>query len=213
MTLKERMLLESKVWVMEKLSLDENYFKQLSRLHTPNILWIGSTDSLVPVRELTNTEPGEILVYRNLGAQVREDDISLMTTIEYAVEVSGVDVIIHCGYSHCGAIRDVITGNDTRPRIKSWLEGLRELYENNISDFESLSQAEKEKKLCLMNVHQQIINLSKIDVIQHAWRRSDNPLLLGLYFELTDGSIREVFSMENNHKIKEVAAVTSSSIH
>jgi carbonic anhydrase len=212
MTTKERMLLESKVWVQEKLSLDQNYFEQLSHLHTPNILWIGSTDSLVPVRELTNTEPGEILVYRNMGGQVREDDISLLTTIEHAIEVSGIDYIIYCGYSHCGSIRDIIHDNDKQPRVKKWLEGLNEIYDNNQRDFEALAPIEKAKKLCEMNIRQQIINLSKIDTIQNAWERNDKPILLGLYFELTDGTLREVYSMENNHKKRVVAEVTSGEL-
>jgi carbonic anhydrase len=212
MTTKESMLLESKVWVQEKLSLDQNYFEQLSRLHTPNILWIDSTDSLVPVRELTNTEPGEILVYRNMGGQIREDDISLMTTIEHAIDGSGIDYIIYCGYSHCGSIRDVIHGTETLPRVKTWLEGLNELYDSNHREFENLTPIEKAKKLCEMNIRQQIINLSKVDTIQRAWEKSDNPILLGLYFELTDGSIREVFSLENNHKKKMAAVVTNGEL-
>src|SRR4030095_1433603 len=108
MTTKEKMLLESKAWTLEKLSLDKTYFDRLSGMHSPDILWIGSIDSLVPARELINAEPGDILVYRNMGAQVREDDISLMATIQDAVEVSNIKYIVVCGYSHCSGIQDVV---------------------------------------------------------------------------------------------------------
>ena len=87
-------------------------------------------DSLIPVRELTNTEPGEVLVYRNMASQVREDDISLMATIQDAVEVSKVEYIIICGYSHCCGIKRCVIRHDDRPHVKTWLADLRELYEN-----------------------------------------------------------------------------------
>ena len=48
MTSKEKMFLESKAWALEKLSLDKTYFERLAGMHSPDILWIGSIDSLVP---------------------------------------------------------------------------------------------------------------------------------------------------------------------
>ena len=207
MTIKEKMLLEAKAWVLEKLNLDKSYFERLSSMHTPNILWIGSSDSLVPVRELTNTEPGEILVYRNMASQVKSDDISLMATIEDAIEVSRVEYIIICGYSHCGGIRDVILGTDDRPAVKKWLVGLRQLYENNAEELQDLEFDQKEKRLCELNIKEQILNLSKLEMVQKAWEISNNPILLGWYFDLNDGSIKEIFSMEANHKLKQVASV------
>ena len=62
MTMKERILLESKAWTKEKLSLDAKYLQRLVESADPEILWIGSADSMIPGREVTNCEPGEILV-------------------------------------------------------------------------------------------------------------------------------------------------------
>jgi carbonic anhydrase len=207
MTIKEKMLLEGKAWVLEKLNLDKHYFGRLSGMHTPNILWIGSSDSLVPVRELTNTEPGEILVYQNMASQVRPDDISFMATLEDALEVSKVEYIIICGYSHCGGIRDVLLGADDRPHVKAWLAGLRELYERNADELDDLEFEKKEKRLCELNIKEQILNLSRLEVVQRAWERGNEPILLGWYFDLDNGSIKEIFSMESNYKLHQVASV------
>jgi carbonic anhydrase len=207
MTIKEKMLLESKAWALEKLNLDKGYFERLSSMHTPNILWIGSSDSLIPVRELTNTEPGEILVYRNMASQVRADDISFMATLEDAIEISRVEYIIICGYSHCGGIRDVILGTDDRLHVKKWMTGLQELYENNEEELQDLDFDKKEKRLCELNIKEQILNLSRLEMVQKAWEKSNSPILLGWYFDLTDGSIKEIFSMESNYKLKQVASL------
>lgn len=207
MTTKEKMFLESKAWALEKLSLDKNYFKRLSGSHKPDILWIGSIDSLVPIRELINAEPGTVLVYRNMGVQVRFDDLSLMATIQDAVEVSKVDYIVVCGYSHCSGIDDVILGSNDRPYVKRWLEELHTLYESNIEEFHELDFRQRTKLLCEMNIKEQIVNLSQLEVIQKSWERNDKPVLLGWYFDLDNGGLKEIFSMEANYTLTQVASV------
>ena len=207
MTSKEKMFLESKAWVLEKLSLDKNYFERLAGMHSPNILWIGSIDSLVPFRELINADPGDVLVYRNIGVQVREDDISLMATIQDAVEVSKVEYIVVCGYSHCSGIQDVVLGSDDRPFVKRWLADLHDLYNNRSEEFQDMDFEQRTKWLCELNIRAQIIKLSQLEVIQKAWEKGNYPILLGWYFDLNTGGLKEIFSMEANYKLKQVASV------
>jgi carbonic anhydrase len=207
MTQKEKMFLESKAWALEKLSLDKNYFKKLSGLHTPNILWIGSIESLLSIRELINAEPGEVLVYRNMGVQVRHDDLSLMATIQDAIEVSKVEYIIVCGYSHCSGIEDVILGSDDRPFVKRWLEELRALYERNQDDFDNMDFEQRTKLLCEMNIKEQILKLSQLEVIQKSWEKNNRPILLGWYLDLNNGGLKEIFAMESNYKLEQMASL------
>ncbi|MEJ7645795.1 MAG: carbonic anhydrase [Chryseolinea sp.] len=207
MTFKEKILLESKAWALEKQSFDNQYFKDLTRRPKTAMLWIDSTDNLVPVRELTNTDPGEILVHRNHGSQVRADDISLMASLEHAVEISGAQFIVVCGYSHCSGVRDVIQGNDSKPHLNKWLEQLHEMYEHNSGKMERLSSRQKEKLLCELNIQRQIINLSKLDIVQSAWESGKKLTLLGWYFDLSKGSIQEIFAMEARDLLMQVSPV------
>jgi carbonic anhydrase len=207
MTSKEKMFLESKAWALEKLSLDKSYFDRLSGMHSPDILWIGSIDSLVPVRELINADPGDVLVYRNMGVQVREDDLSLMATIQDAVEVSNIKYIVVCGYSHCSGIQDVVLGSEDRPYVKMWLSDLRAVYENRSEEFQDMDFEQRTKRLCELNIRAQIIRLSQLDVIEKAWEKGNYPILLGWYFDLNTGGLKEIFSMEASYKLKQVASV------
>ena len=207
MTIKERMLLESKAWLAEKLSLDKDYFEHLKRMPTPNILWIGSSDNLISIREVTNTEPGEIIVHRNIGAQVRNDDMSLMATLEHAIEVSEVQYIIVCGYSNCNGVKEVIQGVEERTYMHKWLDELFELYDHHASEFKPLSDVEKEKRLCEMSIKAQILKLSTLDIVQKGWERGSSPELLGWYLDETSGVIKEIFSMRPKQSLKQVARV------
>ena len=201
------MLLESKAWVAEKLSLDKDYFEHLKKMPTPNILWIGSSDNLISIREVTNTEPGEIIVHRNIGSQVRADDLSLMATLEHAIEVSEVQYIIVCGYSNCNGIKEVIQGIEARTYMHKWLDELFDLYDRHASELEKLSESEKEKRLCELSIKAQILKLSVIDIVQKAWEKGSSPVLLGWYLDETAGSIKEIFSMTPKQNLKQVASV------
>jgi carbonic anhydrase len=196
MTTRERILLESKAWVQEKLALDKGYFKRLSAMHNPELLWIGSSDSLVPVREITNTEPGEILVYRNVGNLVKENDLSLMALLQDALEVSKIKYIIVCGYSHCSSLREVIQGTE-KPLLREWLVDLRAIYELHHQELDPLPYEQKEQRLAELNIEQQIKNLSKLELIQNAWKQGVYPKLYGWYFDLNTGLFNEITKIDS----------------
>lgn len=57
----ERMLLDNEAWAEEKIESTPNFFKRLSHQQTPEVLWIGCSDSRVPSEIVVNAEPGEML--------------------------------------------------------------------------------------------------------------------------------------------------------
>ena len=211
MTQKEKIFLESKAWAMEKLSLDKTYFERLAGLHSPEILWLGSVDSLVPVRALINADPGEVMVYRNLGCQVRKDDLSLMATIQDAVEMSRVKYIVVCGYSHCSGIQDVISGNDQRRFVRQWLEELHVLYDSYSEELLDLDLEQRSRRLAELNIRAQVIKLSQLEIVRQAWDKSEGPALFGWYFDLDSGGLTEVFSMEPNSRLNQVTSLLQTS--
>jgi carbonic anhydrase len=206
MKTKERILLESKAWLVEKFSMDPNYLNSLQRSTKPNILWIGSSDNLISIREVANTEPGELIVHRNIAAQIRTDDINLMATLEDAIDV-GIEYIIVCGSSNCKGIRQVVQGMDEQIYMRKWLDDLIELYNENSGELEHLSQVEQEKRLCELSIKEQLMKLSELDIVQQAWERRSTPILLGWYFDLSTGIIKELFSMTARESLKQVASV------
>lgn len=204
LTLEEKILLESKAWKLEKCLLDKGYFHRLINMHDPAVLWIEAADTLLSVREITSSEPGQIQVYRNPGAQVREDDLSFMSVLEEALEASKIDLIVVCGYSHCAALRNVLEDRYEGAFTTSWLEKLRELKEDYWATLKGLSPELREKKLSELNVRQQIVNLSKLELIKNAWNKRKAPTLLGLYFDMNNGSLSDIYKMEPHRELVSV---------
>lgn len=199
--------MESKAWAKEKILLDKGFLKRLADMHTPTILCIESSDSLIPAREVTNTEPGEILVYRNMASQVRADDLNFMAVLEDALFVSNIDIIIVCGYSHCSGVRNVLMGHSDRPYARQWLSELTALYEMHQHELNHLEFETKERRLSELNIKQQIVNLSELELIQRSWEQRKAPVLLGWYFDLDTGELSEVFTMEPHNELKQVSSV------
>ena len=54
-------------WVKSKLGLDANYFNDLSKGQSPDILYIGCSDSRVTAEDLMGAGPGEVFVHRNIA--------------------------------------------------------------------------------------------------------------------------------------------------
>ena len=79
----------------------------------PEILMIGCSDSRVDPALLTQSEPGELFVVRNVANLVPpyQPDGSYHGTsaaIEYAVRVLGVPHVIVLGHAQCGGIQGLI---------------------------------------------------------------------------------------------------------
>src|SRR5881398_1893242 len=101
----EKLLIENKAWATERVSKDPEYFERLSKLQTPEFLWIGCSDSRVPANEITGTQPGEIFVHRNVANLVIHTDTNLYSVLDYAVTQLEVKHIIVCGTTDVVALR------------------------------------------------------------------------------------------------------------
>ncbi|GAW07919.1 carbonic anhydrase [Lentinula edodes] len=107
-------------WAKAVTESDPDFFPTTARAQYPHTLWIGCGDSRVPETVITGAKPGDIFVKRNIGNQARHDDESLMATLTFAVEVLGVEHVIICGHSGCGAVaaslaasrRETVPGQD-----------------------------------------------------------------------------------------------------
>jgi carbonic anhydrase len=104
-------------------------FKRLSREgQNPHTLFITCADSRVLAELITQSEPGDLFVVKNLGGMIPSSSAqgstnSTAAAIEFAVEVLGVHDIVVCGHSQCGAVAALIKGvpNDSMPHLSEWL--------------------------------------------------------------------------------------------
>lgn len=193
----EKLLLENKAWAAEKLAEDPGYFDRLSQLQTPEFLWIGCSDSRVPANEITGTQPGEIFVHRNVANLVINNDVNLLSVLDYAVTHLKVKHVIVCGHYGCGGIKAATTKTDFKAVLNMWLRSIKDVYRLHRAELDNIKNEEARcDRLVELNVQEQIFNLSKTSIIQRAWKNEQRPDLHGWVYGLKDGLIKPVYEMK-----------------
>ncbi len=192
----EKLLLENKAWAREMLEDDPAFFDRLAHLQTPEFLWIGCSDSRVPANEITNTQPGEIFVHRNITNMVIHTDVNLLSVLDYAVSYLKVKHVIVCGHYGCGGIKAAMTNHDYHQILNMWLRNIKDVYRLHREELDILTDEEnKFDRLVELNVQEQVIHLAKTSIIQRAWKNEQRPQLHGWIYGLKDGIINPVFEM------------------
>jgi len=193
----EMLLDDNKAWAAAKVAEDPDFFKNLSDIQTPEFLWIGCSDSRVPANEITNTQPGEIFVHRNVANLVINTDVNLLSVLDYAVNYLNVKHVIVCGHYGCGGIKASMTKDDYKQVLNMWLRNIKDVYRLHREELDGIADEEaRTDRLTELNVQEQIMNLSKTSIIQRAWKKENRPDLHGWVYGLKDGIIKPVFEMK-----------------
>ena len=104
-------------------------FHRLSREgQNPHTLFITCCDSRILAELITQSQPGDLFVVKNIGnivppASLTGSTNSTAAAIEFAVETLGVSDLVVCGHSMCGAMSCLLQEHTTAfmPHLDGWL--------------------------------------------------------------------------------------------
>lgn len=196
-------------WVAEKLGHDQDYFKNLSKGQSPEILYIGCSDSRVTAEELMGVGPGDAFVHRNIANMVSSLDLSSMSVINYAVVHLKVKHVVVCGHYYCGGVKAAMESMDLGI-LNPWLRNIRDVYRLHKEELDGIQDdEEKYKKLVEINVQEQCVNAIKTADVQRAIRErgltvhgwvfdihSGKLIDLKINFEKALEGIREIYHLD-----------------
>ncbi|HEY0434237.1 MAG TPA: carbonic anhydrase [Chitinophagaceae bacterium] len=203
----EKLLRDNKAWATAQVEKDPHYFERLVHLQTPEILWIGCSDSRVPANQITGTEPGEIFVHRNVGNLVVNTDVNVLAVLDFAVTHLKVRHVIVCGHYGCGGIMAASTNDDFKPVLNMWLRNIKDVMRHHRDELDAITDAgRKTNRLVELNVCEQVNNLAKTTIIQRCWQREHRPDLHGWVYDLKDGIIKPVYEMRAGTPIDPIYA-------
>ncbi|MCA1770361.1 MAG: carbonate dehydratase [Halomonas sp.] len=187
----EGLLENNRVWAEKVCRDDPAFFERLSRQQNPDYLWIGCSDSRVPANQIISLPPGEVFVHRNVANLVHHNDLNALSVLQYAIEVLGVRHIMVVGHYGCGGVRAAVVGGDNG-MVDIWLHSVRELYSRHHASIKSLPLSEQINRICELNVEEQVMNLSRTKIIQHAWQRGQEVSVHGWVYGLADGRVKDL---------------------
>ena len=185
---------QNRAWATGRRTTDPQFFDRLRDVQRPKYLWIGCSDSRVPANAVVGTNPGELFVHRNVANIVAPGDANCMAALQYAVERLEVRHVIVCGHYGCGGVRAVLEGGSgASTHVERWLSPLRQLAAARSAELAEIPDpSERWRRLCELNVAEQVRRLLATDVLADAGLRGVEVIVHGWIYDLRDGLLLDL---------------------
>ena len=179
-------------WAQQMRDRDPDFFDRLSHQQSPEIFWIGCSDSRVPANEITGMMPGDIFVHRNVANIVAHSDLNCLSALQFAVDVLRVRHVIVTGHYGCSGVRAALD-NQRHGLVDNWLRHVHDVRLKHKDELGKIGDAEaRAARLCELNVIDQVENLQNITTVVDAWARGQELAVHGWIYDIADGLIRDL---------------------
>lgn len=186
-------LKNNRAWIAEKLHHDRSYFDRLSDAQSPDILWVGCSDSRVVPNLITGLDAGEIFVHRNIANQIKENDFNAHSALDYAVNTLQVENIIVCGHYDCGGVKAAL-GGPVNHTLDTWLEDLRNLATIHHGELDMAeNETDRVNRLVELNVIEQVNHVLERPYVQEAIK-AGKLQVHGWVFDLKTGNLLDLMN-------------------
>jgi carbonic anhydrase len=194
-------------WITDKLALDKDYFNNLSKGQSPEILYIGCSDSRVTAEELMGVQPGDVFVHRNIANMVPNTDMNVQSVINFAVRHLKVKHVVVCGHYYCGGIKAAMQSADLGI-LNSWLRNIRDVYRLHQDELDAIKdEEERYKRLVELNVQEQCVNVIKTASVQRASKeRGEEFAVHGWVFDVRTGKLIDL-NIDFNSILKNIMKI------
>lgn len=176
-------------WVEENRATNAEFFSHLSEGQSPDILYIGCSDSRVTAEEMMGVHPGQMFVHRNIANLVPNNDNNSASVIEFAVSHLNVKHIVVCGHYFCGGVKAAMQSEDLG-MLNPWLRNIRDVYRLHRDELNAISnEKDRYKRLVELNVQEQCINIIEMACVQRHYQKKRTQIVHGWVFDIESGKL------------------------
>lgn len=187
-----RLLENNRNWAAGISETNPSFFPGLAQQQTPELLWIGCSDSRVPANQITGLLPGELFVHRNVANLVNHTDMNCLSVLQYAIEILKIKHIIVCGHYGCGGVKAALD-SESHGLVDNWLRQIRDIHQRRAGELlQYPSAVERINRLCELNVIEQVKNVANTTIVQEAWRRDQKVTIHGWIYSISDGFLKDL---------------------
>lgn len=171
----------------------QKVFKQLENQQHPVATFFTCADSRIIPNMLLQTGPGEVFTERTPGNIVPRysDHVGGVTaSMEFAVMVLHVPVIIICGHTDCGVMKALLDPEQTSgmPALQSWMRHALPARERLLQEHSGAPKAEKLRLVTEYNVLTQMENLRTHPAVEAALAKNELEIH-GWVYDIGRGSV------------------------
>lgn len=201
----DKVFANNEKWITSKLEKDPCYFENLSKGQSPDILYIGCSDSRVTSEELMGVEPGEAFIHRNIANMVVSIDLNMMSVLNYAVRHLKVNHVVVCGHYFCGGVKAAMQPQDLGI-LNPWLRNIRDVYRLHKTELNAIAEEnDRYNRLIELNVQEQCINLLKTAAVQDAIKHRGLQVH-GWVFDIRTGRLIDLH-LDVDHLLKDIMEI------
>ncbi len=191
MELLNDVLAQNKEWARGVRESDPEFFNRLQHQQSPDLLWIGCSDSRVPANQIVGVLPGSIFVHRNVANIVSHTDKNCMAVLQFGVEVLRVRHILVVGHYRCGGVNAVLEKRDLG-LVSEWLRPMDAVRDRFWSSLQQIPADERWDTLCELNVIEQARSVATSQIVSEAWKRGQQLWVHGWIYGVHDGLLRDL---------------------
>ena len=187
----DHLFANNRTWAARIHDEDPEFFLKLSQQQSPRYLWIGCADSRVPANQIAGLAPGELFVHRNIANLVVHTDLNCLSVMQFAVDLLKVRHIIVCGHYGCSGVNAALR----RERLglsDNWIRNIQDVQQKHVSLVSGEDASANFKRLCELNVIEQVMNVCQTTIACDAWERGQALAVHGWIYGLQDGLIRDL---------------------
>lgn len=203
----EEILKGNREWVDFVKKDETGRFQQLAKGQHPEVLWIGCADSRVPANEITGKKPGEVFVHRNIANMCIHSDMSMLSVLDYAVNVLKIKHIIVAGHYGCGGIVASLS-RQQHGIIDNWLCHIKDVYRLHSQEVDAIEDPEERvNRMVELNVKEQVFNLTTTSIVQNAWKKGAKLAIHGMVITIGTGELMDLnYTFTSNDSLNKVFA-------
>lgn len=188
----ESLFENNRCWVKDKTCSDPGFFTLLTKQHKPKYLWIGCSDSRVPVNEILGLQAGDVFVHRNIANIFPHTDFNCLSVLQYGVEYLEIKDVIVCGHYMCGGVSAAMK-NKQFGLIDNWLQHIRDVYAKEQDTLNQIYDEQlKYNRLVEFNVIHQVRNICHTTIVQNAWAKNRQLCIHGWVYDIATGLLKDL---------------------
>ncbi|KAK0672959.1 putative carbonic anhydrase [Cercophora samala] len=185
-------LSSNNAWAGYKAHQNPHFFPKLADGQTPQILWLGCSDSRCPETTILGLQPGDVFVHRNIANIISPTDINTSAVIEYAVAHLKVKHVVLCGHTSCGGAAAALGDARVGGVLDTWLTPLKAVRYANAEVLDAIKDEKaKTTKIAELNVEAGVKVLMANVTIREAIKERGLEVH-GCLFEIGCGRIRDL---------------------
>ncbi|KAI0102288.1 carbonic anhydrase-like protein [Nemania sp. FL0031] len=185
-------LSSNQAWAGYKAHQNPDFFPRLATGQSPEILWLGCSDSRCPETTILGLQPGDVFVHRNIANIISATDINTSAVIEYAVDQLKVKHVVLCGHSGCGGAAAALADQRVGGVLDVWLTPLKAIRNANKDELMAIrDEKERAIRIAQLNVEAGVkVLMANMTITDAIHKRGLQ--VHGILFDIGSGRIQDL---------------------